>query len=567
MRILRAPRTFTKGVAIADAFVVEAPSLEATRTEIADPEKEVARFRAAVESASNELQVLAQGNAIFRAHMDVVEDPSLAEDVLAKITDEHKNAEWALEEYTQGLLQVFAELDDELMRERGADMKDVSKRLMLALKGAHFNAFAQIGKQVIVIAKELTPSDTALMDFKYVAGFITEEGGPTSHVSIIARSLNLPALVGVPGIMQGISNDVMVAMDAETGEIAVAPDVATLARFRDAQVKYETLRVETLAASAKSSVTIDGKSVMVCCNVGSIRDIEAALQFNPDGIGLFRTEFLYMNSAQFPDEEKQFAVYKKAAELLDGKEVIIRTLDIGGDKELSYFDFGKEDNPFLGYRAIRICLDRPDVFETQLRALLRASAYGNIKIMYPMMISIEELDRANAILERCKVQLDTEGLAYNPDIKVGMMMETPASVMLADVFAQKVAFFSIGTNDLTQYTLAVDRGNKKIAEMYNSWHPAVLRGIRRVIDCGHDAGIPVGMCGEFAGDPTAFSVLLGLGLDEFSMSASVIPDIKSRLCSTVYADSVEVAKRVMQHTTLDGIASALTLSPAASKPA
>ncbi|MDR3376252.1 MAG: phosphoenolpyruvate--protein phosphotransferase, partial [Ancalomicrobiaceae bacterium] len=286
-----------------------------------------------------------------------------------------------------------------------------------------------------------------------------------------------------------------------------------------------------------------------------------------DGIGLFRTEFLYMNSAQFPDEEKQFAVYKKAAELLDGKEVIIRTLDIGGDKELSYFDFGKEDNPFLGYRAIRICLDRPDVFETQLRALLRASAYGNIKIMYPMMISIEELDRANAILERCKVQLDTEELAYNPDIKVGMMMETPASVMLADVFAQKVAFFSIGTNDLTQYTLAVDRGNKKIAEMYNSWHPAVLRGIRRVIDCGHDAGIPVGMCGEFAGDPTAFSVLLGLGLDEFSMSASVIPDIKSRLCSTVYADSVEVAKRVMQHTTLDGIASALTLSPAASKPA
>lgn len=565
MEKLKVNRTFCKGIAIADAFVLKEISLSTAKITVEDCEKEVVRFQAAIHQAMEELSSLAETNNIFKAHIELVQDPSLNSDVVSKINDEHCNAEWALEQVSGDLIRIFAAMEDEYLRERAADMKDISKRLMYILKGIRTNPFADINKKVIVIAKDLTPSDTALMDFHYVNGFITQEGGLTSHVAIIAKSQNIPALVGASGILDVVSNDMAVAMDAESGEIAVEPDESTLRRFQDAMKRYQDLSARLLDASSKPSVTLDGKTVMVCANVGNVKDIENALAFNPDGVGLFRTEFLYMQNTHFPTEEEQFVIYKKAAELLNGKELIIRTLDIGGDKELSYFDFGEEDNPFLGYRAIRICLDHPDMFKAQLRALLRASAYGNIKIMYPMMISVEELDHANAFLEKCKEELTKEGVAYQKNIKVGMMMETPASVILADAFAQKVAFFSIGTNDLTQYTLVVDRGNKKIADMYNSFHPAVLRGIRRIIECGHEAGIPVGMCGEFASDVNAFHLLLGLGLDEFSMSASTIPHIKERLHHAVYTDDVDLAKNAMQYTELRKITSYLEQNAAGLK--
>lgn len=545
MKRTKVNRTFSKGIAIADACVINTVFPESCKNLTDDSEAEVLRFRNAVDTAVSDLKKLSETNEIFVAHMELVMDPSLEEEVNEKIRNERKNAEWALEEVTEGLVQIFESMEDEYMRERAADMKDISRRLMAVLKGIQMNPFENIRKKVIVVAKDLTPSDTAQMDFDYVSGFITQEGGVTSHVAIMARSLNIPAIVGAEKILELVEDGDTIAMDAGSGKIVVEPDAQTLETFEKARRDYEELCQILLQASEKPSVTMDGRSVKVCANVGSIEDIESALPYHPDGVGLFRTEFLYMHNTNFPSEEEQYEVYKKAAELLEGKELIIRTLDIGGDKELSYFDFGKEDNPFLGYRAIRICLDRKDVFKTQLRALLRAGKYGNIKIMYPMIISVEELDAANALLEECKAELTREGVPFREDMKAGMMMETPASVILADVFAERVAFFSIGTNDLTQYLLAVDRGNKKVAEMYNSFHPAVLRGIKHIIDCGHNAGIPVGMCGEFASDAKAFPILLGLGLDEFSMSAGAMPDIKNHLQHSEFGKMSEKAKEIM----------------------
>lgn len=546
MKTIHVKRTASKGVVMGKAYVVKRPDLSADRSMISDSmvEKEVARYEAAIEAAKADLAVLAETNAIFGAHLELVQDPTLYDGVIDKIKDEKKNAELSLEETVDMFAAIFADMDDEYMRERGSDMKDVGKRLMCKLKGVEDSALSSISEKVIVVAQDLAPSDTAVMNLEYVLGFITQEGGVTSHVSIMARNLNLPALVGVEGILEDVAMGDEVAMDAKNGTIIVNPDEAAKEEYAQKMEAFRKREKELAEISLLPAETPDGKTVELFANVGNIEDIKNALPHHIDGIGLFRTEFLYMENDHFPTEEEQFAVYKEAAELLEGKEVIIRTLDIGGDKELSYFDFGKEENPFLGYRAIRVCLDKEDVFKTQLRALLRAGAYGNVRIMYPMIISVEELDRANELLAICKEELRAEGKEFNEDIVVGMMIETPASVVLADDFASRVGFFSIGTNDLTQYTLAVDRGNKKISNMYNSFHPAVLRNIKRTIDAGHAAGIKVGMCGEFASDPRALKVLLGFGLDEFSMSAGAVSEVKAELRSTPYAEAKEIADKV-----------------------
>ncbi|MCI8567157.1 MAG: phosphoenolpyruvate--protein phosphotransferase [Lachnospiraceae bacterium] len=546
MKTINVKRTASKGVVMGKAYVVKRPDLSADRSMISDSmvEKEVARYEAAIEAAKADLSVLAETNAIFGAHLELVQDPTLYDGVIDKIKDEKKNAELSLEETVDMFAAIFADMDDEYMRERGSDMKDVGKRLMCKLKGVEDSALSGITEKVIVVAQDLAPSDTAVMNLEYVLGFITQEGGVTSHVSIMARNLNLPALVGVEGILEDVAMGDEIAMDAKNGTIIVNPDEAAKAEYAQKMEAFQKREKELAEISLLPAETPDGKTVELFANVGNIEDIKNALPHHIDGIGLFRTEFLYMENDHFPTEEEQFAVYKEAAELLEGKEVIIRTLDIGGDKELSYFDFGKEENPFLGYRAIRVCLDKEDVFKTQLRALLRAGAYGNVRIMYPMIISVEELDRANELLAICKEELRAEGKEFNEDIVVGMMIETPASVVLADDFASRVGFFSIGTNDLTQYTLAVDRGNKKISHMYNSFHPAVLRNIKRTIDAGHAAGIKVGMCGEFASDPKALPVLLGFGLDEFSMSAGAVSEVKAELRSTSYAEAQELADKV-----------------------
>ncbi len=546
MKTINVKRTASKGVVMGKAYVVKRPDLSADRSMISDSmvEKEVARYEAAIEAAKADLSVLAETNAIFGAHLELVQDPTLYDGVIDKIKDEKKNAELSLEETVDMFAAIFADMDDEYMRERGSDMKDVGKRLMCKLKGVEDSALSGITEKVIVVAQDLAPSDTAVMNLEYVLGFITQEGGVTSHVSIMARNLNLPALVGVEGILEDVAMGDEIAMDAKNGTIIVNPDEAAKAEYAQKMEAFQKREKELAEISLLPAETPDGKTVELFANVGNIEDIKNALPHHIDGIGLFRTEFLYMENDHFPTEEEQFAVYKEAAELLEGKEVIIRTLDIGGDKELSYFDFGKEENPFLGYRAIRVCLDKEDVFKTQLRALLRAGAYGNVRIMYPMIISVEELDRANELLAICKEELRAEGKEFNENIVVGMMIETPASVVLAEDFASRVGFFSIGTNDLTQYTLAVDRGNKKISHMYNSFHPAVLRNIKRTIDAGHAAGIKVGMCGEFASDPKALPVLLGFGLDEFSMSAGAVSEVKAELRSTSYAEAQELADKV-----------------------
>jgi phosphotransferase system enzyme I (PtsI) len=546
MKTINVKKTASKGVLIGKAYVVTRPDLTADRSYVAESavDAEVARYEAAVEAAKADLAVLAEENAIFGAHLELVQDPALTDTVISAIQGEKKNAELALEESVDMFAAVFASMEDEYMRERGADMKDVGKRLMCKLKGVEDNALSSINEKVIVVAKDLAPSDTAVMNLNYVTGFITEEGGVTSHVSIMARNLGLPALVGVEGILSEVKTGDEIAMDAKAGIIILAPDEATKAEYTDKAEKFAKREKELAEIALLPTVTTDGKTAELYANVGGIEDIKTAIANHAEGVGLFRTEFLYMENDHFPTEDEQFAVYKEGAELLEGKELIIRTLDIGGDKGLSYFDFGQEENPFLGYRAIRVCLDRQDVFKTQLRALLRASAYGNIRIMYPMIISMEELDAANALVEECKAELDAEGIAYNKDIVVGMMVETPASVVCADDFAKKVGFFSIGTNDLTQYTLAVDRGNKKIAAKYNSYTPAVLRNIKRTIDAGHAAGIKVGMCGEFASDPKALKILLGFGLDEFSMSSGAISEVKAELRSSSYAACKELADKV-----------------------
>ncbi len=544
MKTIKVNRTASKGIIVGKAYVVQRADLTASTAAVADLEAEVARYEAAVEAAKEDLLALSAGNAIFGAHLELVQDPTLYDGVIEKIRDEKKNAELALEETVDMYAEIFASMEDEYLKERGADMKDVGKRLMCKLKGVEDNALSAIGEPVIVVARDLAPSDTAVMDLNYVMGFITQEGGVTSHVSIMARNLNLPALVGVGGILESVKTGDIIAMDAKNGDIVINPDEETLKEYNEKHDAYVKREKELAELALLPAQTTDGKKVELFANVGNCEDIKNALPNHIDGVGLFRTEFLYMENDHFPTEDEQFAVYKEAAELLGEKELIIRTLDIGGDKELTYFDFGPEENPFLGYRAIRICLDKTDVFKTQLRALLRASAYGNIRIMYPMIITVEELDAANALLEECKDELRAEGQAFNENIVTGMMIETPASVVCAEDFAKRVGFFSIGTNDLTGYTLAVDRGNKKIATLYNSYAPAVLRNIKRTIDAGHAAGIKVGMCGEFASDPKAVKMLLGMGLDEFSMSATAVPEVKAQIRSLNYEDMQVLADKI-----------------------
>ena len=555
MKKWQVKKTASRGYAIAPTYVVKERIVIADERKISDDEKasEIARFKEAVAKAQADLKVLASDSAIFAAHYELAGDIALLEGVSAKINDSNANAEDALVQTRDEYVMIFENMDDEYMRERAADMKDVSKRLLYALKGIDDNPFAAMKDRSIVVAKDLTPSDTAKMNLELIAGFVTEEGGVTSHVSIIAKNQGIPCLVGIGPILHEIKNDMMSIIDASDGIFYIEPDESLVAEYEKKAAELARMNEEMEKLSSLPSETTDGHAFAICANVGSPSDIVSAMEYQIDGVGLFRSEFLYMESDHFPTEDEQFAAYRQAVELLEGKELTIRTLDIGGDKGLDYYDFPKEENPFLGYRAIRMCLDEKDIFKTQLRAILRASSFGYIRIMYPMMISIEELEEAGELLETCKKELSAEGIAFDENIEVGVMIETPAAIMMAEEFAQSVDFFSIGTNDLTQYILAIDRGNPKIADKYNSFHPAVLRAIARTIEAGHRHGTKVGMCGEFAGDEKAVSILLGMGLDEFSMSAGSTPYIKYRLRSCSYADMQKLAARVLEQKTIEDV--------------
>ncbi|WMJ86406.1 phosphoenolpyruvate--protein phosphotransferase [Anaerocolumna sp. MB42-C2] len=554
MKFLKVDKTASKGIVIGKVYLVQKTEFKVNTVSVTedDVEKEIVRFEAAVTKVKEDLIPLAETNPIFGAHLEMVKDITLYDSITVKIKEDKYNAEYALETVTGEFIQMFESLEDEYMRERAADMKDIRDRLLSSLQGITSNPFEKIKEPVILVAEDLSPSDTAKLNLKYVLGFITRDGGVTSHVSIMAKGLGIPALVGATDILKEVKEDDTVILNAGSGEIIINPDSDTVNRYQNLKSEYDKRQMELTKQGHLPAVTKDGRKVSLCVNAGNVQDIKNALQYHIDGVGLFRSEFLYMENTHFPTEEEQFSVYKEAA-LLCSEELTIRTLDIGGDKSLSYYRFEKEENPFLGWRAIRISLELKDMFKDQLRAILRASAYGNIRIMFPMIISPEELRMAKEILKECQEELNNRNIPWNKQIEVGMMIETPASVILAEDFAKEVDFFSIGTNDLTQYILAVDRGNKKISRMYNSFHPSVIRSIARIIKAAHDNNIKAGMCGEFAGDEKAVLLLLGLGLDEFSMSAGEIPNIKNLLRNASYEEAVNLANNVCEKNTLNEI--------------
>ena len=555
MKHIKVARTFTRGIAEAAAYVYEKEELTAAKYLInseAEISENIELFEKAVESVSKDLSELAEDSAIFAGHLSIANDIALKEMVSSKIKDEKQNVELAVENAIAELSAMMAGIDDAYMQERAVDIKDVGARFMAALQGKEFAGLAHIQKEVIIIADDLTPSDTSSMNFDYVKGFITEKGGVTSHVSIIARSLGLPALVGAGTILENVETGDQILFDAASGDIYINPDQQIRNNLLEKSKADAELKAQIEAKIDLPVITEDGKTLKVYANVGSAEEIKQAMKYKINGVGLFRTEFLFMDNTDFPSEDEQFNAYKDAVEALNG-ELIIRTLDIGGDKSLPYYEFDAEENPFLGWRAVRMCLERSDIFKTQLKALLRAAVYGPIKIMIPMIISVNEIKQVRELVAECKAELEIAGTEYAGDVPIGIMIETPAAVMMADALAEVVDFFSIGTNDLTQYILAVDRGNKRIEYLYDSYNPAVLRAINQVIRAANNAGIEVGMCGEFASDANITEVLLGFGMDEYSMAASETPIIKEKIRNLNYAKAQELAEKVLTCSTTEEV--------------
>ena len=491
--------------------------------------------------------------AIFDGHITLLEDEDLFDEVVEIIDDEEISAEVALQRGIDEYCEMLANLEDEYLRERAADLRDIGKRWIYNVAGVEILDLGSLPPNTVIAAKDLTPSDTAQIDLQNVVAFITEIGGKTAHSSIMARSLELPAVVGTGNICSLINSGDTVIVDALKGDIVINPTEEEIAKYQEKRENFFAEKELLKQLKDKEAVSKDGIKVGAWGNIGSPKDIEGLLRNGAKGIGLYRTEFLFMNNDRFPTEDEQFEAYKIVAEKMEGKPVTIRTMDIGGDKSLPYMQLPKEENPFLGWRAIRVCLDRTEILKTQFRALLRASAFGYIKIMLPMIMDITEIRRARAILEECKAELREEGAKFDENIALGIMVETPAVAFRARSFAEEVDFFSIGTNDLTQYTLAVDRGNENISHLYNTYNPAVLEAIRMAIKGAHEAGITISMCGEFAGDENATAILFGMGLDAFSMSAISIPRIKKNIMSLDKAKCEALVEEVMSQKTPDEV--------------
>lgn len=535
----------SSGIGIGTAVIVEEAELVIKREAVVDAEAEVKRFQDALEQTMKDTEALAADLAtrvgekeaeIMQGHLMLLMDPMLTGEIENTIKNEVICSEYAVEQVCTMYADVFAAMEDELMQQRATDMRDIKTRMQQVLMGVSSVDISALPAGSILVAKDLTPSMTAGINPAHVAGIVTELGGKTSHSAILARALEIPAVVAVKDFMSLVKNGDQVILDGSEGLVFVNPDEKTAAEYQEKRDCLLKEKKELEQYIGKPTVTSDGVSIELVANIGKPEDVEKVLQYDGEGVGLFRTEFLFMDRTAMPTEEEQFEAYKEVAEKLAGKPVIIRTLDIGGDKEIPYMGLKKDENPFLGYRAIRLCLDRKeDIYRPQLRALLRASAYGNIKIMIPMVTCIDELREAKALIAEIKAELDREGIEYNRDIQVGIMVETAAASLMADVFAKEADFFSIGTNDLTQYTMSVDRGNDKISYLYSTFNPAVLRSIKHIIACGREAGIMVGMCGEAASDPMMIPLLLAFGLNEFSMSASAI--LRARKLITGYSTS------------------------------
>ena len=549
----------SSGIGIGNAVIVEEKELVIIRETVRDTAAEVERFKGALDLTLKKTEELAADLAtrvgekeaeIMQGHMMLLMDPMLTGEIETAITGESICAEYAIEQVCTTYAEMFASMDDELMQQRATDMRDIKARMQRELLGVESVDIASLPAGTILVAKDLTPSMTAGIKPENVAGIVTELGGKTSHSAILARALEIPAVVAVPDLMNQVKNGHVIVLDGSEGVVYVDPDLAVVDDFSAKREKFLKEKKELEQYIGKPTVTKDGVHIELVANIGKPEDLEKVLQYDGEGVGLFRTEFLFMDRTAMPTEDEQFEAYRTVAEGLKGKPVIIRTLDIGGDKEIPYMGLTKDENPFLGYRAIRFCLDRKDdVYKPQLRALLRASAYGNIKIMVPMVTCIEELREAKALIEEIKKELDEKNIPYKKDIEVGIMVETAAASLMADVFAKEAAFFSIGTNDLTQYTMSVDRGNDKVSYLYSTFNPAVLRSIKRVITCGREAGIMVGMCGEAASDPLMIPLLLAFGLNEFSMSASAILYSRKLITSYSTMELQAVADKAMSFAT------------------
>lgn len=547
------------GIGIGTAVIVEEAELIITRREVNDTEAEVQRFKGALETTIAETQKMAEDLAarvgekeaeIMQGHMMLLSDPMLTGEIENSIQNDNVNSEFSIETVCNMYADMFASMGDELMQQRATDMRDIKVRMQRTLMGLQSVDVSALPAGTILVAKDLTPSMTAGINPANVTGIVTELGGRTSHSAILARALEIPAVVAVNGLLDEVKDGDTIVLDGSTGEVYVNPEAEVKAAYEAKREQFLKDKKELEKYIGQPSVTKDGVQVEIVANIGKPEDIDKVLQYDAEGIGLFRTEFLFMDRTAMPTEEEQFEAYKKVASAMNGKPVIIRTLDIGGDKEIPYMGLEKDENPFLGYRAIRLCLDRKeDIYKPQLRALLRASAFGNIRIMIPLVTCIDEFREAKALIEEIKKELDEKGIAYKKDIQVGIMVETAAASLIADIFAKEADFFSIGTNDLTQYTMSVDRGNKKVSYLYSTFNPAVLRSIRHIIACGREAGIMVGMCGEAASDPMMVPLLLAFGLNEFSMSASAVLRTRKLVTGFSITELQAVAEKAMSFAT------------------
>lgn len=547
------------GIGIGKAAIVEETELVIKKETISDAAAEKERFHAALNQAMEETDALAKDLAtrvgekeaeILNGHLMLLSDPMLTGEIENTIAGENACSEYAIENVCNMYADMFASMGDELMQQRATDMRDIKTRMQKILLGVSSVDIASLPAGSIIVAKDLTPSMTAGINPDNVCGIVTELGGKTSHSAILARALEIPAVVAVEGFLNNVKDGDTVVLDGSEGIVFVNPEETVTAEYETKRTAYLKEKKELDQYIGKPTVTKDGVTIELVANIGKPEDVDKVLQYDAEGIGLFRTEFLFMDRNSMPTEDEQFEAYQKVAIAMNGKPVIIRTLDIGGDKEIPYMGLKKDENPFLGYRAIRFCLDRrEDVYRPQLRALLRASAFGNIKIMVPMVTCLEEFREAKAMIEEVKAELDLKGIAYKRDIQVGIMVETAAASLMADVFAKEVDFFSIGTNDLTQYTMSVDRGNDKVSYLYSPLNPAVLRSIRHIIQCGRKEGIMVGMCGEAASDPLMIPLLLAFGLNEFSMSASAVLNARKLITGYSIAELKAIADKAMSFVT------------------
>ena len=548
------------GIVFGKALVLKEEKIVLDTQKISEDqvEAEVARFYAGREAAVEQLNSIHQRAlkslgeekaAIFEGHLMILEDEELEEEIIDYLRSNKVNASVAASKIIDQQVEMLSEIDDEYLKERAGDIRDIGNRLIKNILGMHIVDLGDITEESILVAYDLTPSETAQLNLEKVLGFITDIGGRTSHTSIMARSLELPAIVGTNDVTARVNTGDYLILDAVNNRVYVNPTQAEIDELKTLEAKLAEEKAELAKLKDLPAVTLDGHKVDVVANIGTIRDCEGAHRNGAEGVGLYRTEFLFMDRDQLPSEEEQFIAYKEVVEAMEGRLVVLRTMDIGGDKELPYLNLPKEMNPFLGWRAVRIALDRREILHAQLRAVLRASAFGKLAVMFPMIISVEEIRELKSVLETLKAELRAEGKAFDENIQVGVMVETPSAAVNAKFLAKEVDFFSIGTNDLTQYTLAVDRGNELISHLYNPMSPSVLGLIKQVIDASHAEGKWTGMCGELAGDERATLLLLGMGLDEFSMSAISVPRIKKLIRHVNYQEAKALADEALQKPT------------------